>query len=158
MNALDISCRAKSRVRCKNLRLLRFSAKQQPILTQQLIVLQIESPMWAPTKIITPSKTYEFPLKEGKYNYPNSAGLYHEAAAVRNYLKSGKYVWTYTLVLLEHIRVMITSSHSIYTGKMWFTIQYTLATFCNFDPDIALWTIRKSFCCLIELPHYYPKG
>ena len=45
--------------------------------------------MWSPTKVTTPFGSYEFPLKEGTYNYPNSAAFHIEATAVRNYLKSG---------------------------------------------------------------------
>lgn len=51
--------------------------------------IKIEAPFYCPTKVTTPSGSYEFPLKEGTYNFLNSAGLHYEAAAVRKYLKSG---------------------------------------------------------------------
>ena len=56
-----------------------------------LSFLQVGSPIWCPTKITTPSGSYEFPLKEdGGYNYYNCAGFQYEAAAVRNALNSGE--------------------------------------------------------------------
>lgn len=51
--------------------------------------IKIEAPMWVPTKVSTPSGSHEYPLKDGKYNYPNGAGFQYEATAVRNYLKAG---------------------------------------------------------------------
>lgn len=45
--------------------------------------------MHCSTKVTTPSGTYEFPLKDGNYNFVNGAGFQYEAAAVRNALNSG---------------------------------------------------------------------
>ena len=55
----------------------------------------MDGPLWCPTKVTTPSGSYEFPLKAGDYNFLNSAGFQYEAAAVRDCLKSGKTVIIY---------------------------------------------------------------
>ena len=59
--------------------------------TVMLFVSQVEEPLWAPTKISTPSGVKEFPLKDGDYNFLNSAGFQYEAAAIRDCLVKGTY-------------------------------------------------------------------
>ena len=53
------------------------------------IFYQIEAPM-LPSKVTTPPRAHDFPLKNGNYNYPNGAGFQYKAKAIRNYLKAGK--------------------------------------------------------------------
>ncbi|XP_063238848.1 trans-1,2-dihydrobenzene-1,2-diol dehydrogenase-like isoform X2 [Bacillus rossius redtenbacheri] len=52
---------------------------------------RVEEPFWCPTKLVTPSKTYEFPLPQitRRINFPNSEGMSYEAAEVRRCLKQG---------------------------------------------------------------------
>ncbi|XP_052233701.1 trans-1,2-dihydrobenzene-1,2-diol dehydrogenase-like isoform X3 [Dreissena polymorpha] len=51
--------------------------------------IQIESPFHAPTRVLTPTGTNEFPLKEGSYHFGNSAGLQYEATEIRRCLLEG---------------------------------------------------------------------
>ncbi|XP_060606683.1 trans-1,2-dihydrobenzene-1,2-diol dehydrogenase-like [Ruditapes philippinarum] len=52
-------------------------------------VIEVEQPLWSPTRIRMPSGVKEFPLKDGEYNFKNSAGFQYEAAAVRDCLLKG---------------------------------------------------------------------
>ena len=81
--------------------------------------LQIESPMWAPTAVITPSGTFEYPLKEIKYNYPNGSAFQYEATAVRNYLKSGRFAFPApnSLISLCAFHCLILTHLSLETPK-----------------------------------------
>ena len=75
--------------------------------------------MWAPTTVITPSGTYEYPLKERKYNYPNGSAFQYEATAVRNYLKSGRFAIPASggLISLFAFRCLILTHLSFETPK-----------------------------------------
>ncbi|XP_013420787.1 trans-1,2-dihydrobenzene-1,2-diol dehydrogenase-like isoform X2 [Lingula anatina] len=54
--------------------------------------LELPEKFWCPTKLITPAKTYSFPMPETTYktNCVNSTGLCYQARAVRECLKKGE--------------------------------------------------------------------
>lgn len=49
---------------------------------------------WCPTKLITPTKTFEYDLPTTKFptNFYNSAGLSYEAEHVRQCIKAGMFI------------------------------------------------------------------
>ncbi|KAL4220384.1 hypothetical protein ACF0H5_020787 [Mactra antiquata] len=51
--------------------------------------IEVHEPFYCPTKVTTPTGTFEFPLKENKYCYPNSAGLHYEVIGIRECLLKG---------------------------------------------------------------------
>lgn len=53
--------------------------------------MQVPSPFWCPTTLMTPDKSFDFilPSASKPLNFLNSVGLRYEAAEVRNCLKKG---------------------------------------------------------------------
>ncbi|KAH3777270.1 hypothetical protein DPMN_178747 [Dreissena polymorpha] len=64
-----------------------------------LAVHGIESPFHAPTRVLTPTGTNEFPLKEGSYHFGNSAGLQYEATEIRRCLLEGKLLTSFQVAV-----------------------------------------------------------